>query len=101
MEWFNAFWENWILDAAGHFLLASALGFAACWLTQIMLYVPLSIISNLRRSPISRVVTCGMLVCSLLLGIAFALISHAWLDGFVSWWQTPLSPPLDIGGISF
>ena len=98
MEWFNAFLENWVLDAAQHWLVSSCLGFAAFWLTLTIFSAPLYTMSSLRRLPTSRAVIYGILACSLLLGISLALASHAWLDGFVSWWSTPLGPPL--GGFS-
>jgi hypothetical protein len=98
MAWVDAFIHKWVLDAVGHFLLASFLGLLAFWWTQIILYVPLSMVCNLRRSIPSRAAICGILALCLLLGICFAFISHAWLDGFATWYITPQGPPLNYGG---
>jgi hypothetical protein len=99
MAWIDAFMHNWVLDAAGHFLLASVLGLLAFWLTQIIFYVPLSMMYQLLRFPMPRAAIYGILALCLLLGMCFALISHAWLDGFAIWYITPSGPALNYGGM--
>lgn len=86
---------DWVVDASMHFWLASLLGLLAYWLTLTIFFAPCFILEHLTGKPTPRAVIYGMLILSLLLGILLAFMSHAWLDGFVSWWQTPLGPPLE------
>lgn len=98
MEWINAFIHNWVLDAAGHLVLAWSLGFAASWLMLTIFYAPLSMVYAYRRLPMPRAAIFGILALCLLAGISLALLSHAYLDGFSLWYSAPLGPPLDYGG---
>jgi hypothetical protein len=95
MEWLNAFLHNWVLDAAHHWLLASSLGFVASWWMLTTFYAPLSMVYGLLRLPVSRAAIYGILICCLLAGLSLALLSHSWLDGFATWYRTPLGPPLN------
>lgn len=98
MEWLEAFFENWVLDAARHWLLAFGLGVLVSWWMLTMLHALLSILSHLLRLPISRVAIYGILILCLAACVVVAWYSHAALDGFVTWWHTPLGPPLNYDG---
>ena len=88
-------WIDWIADGSQHFLLASLAGLLAFWWTLITFSAPCFILERLTGKLTRRGVIYGMIILSLLLGISLAFISHAWLDGFASWYQTPLGPPLE------
>lgn len=82
--------EVLITDESKHFLLGSLAGLLAFGLMWITLSVPGSIISQLRRRPISSGVACGTLIFCLLLAVSFALLSHYFLDYTVVLWDMPL-----------
>jgi CHASE2 domain-containing sensor protein len=93
-------WLTFILDTLAdeqkHFLLSSVmgcLGFAWTWIT---LFASFYGVACLTRRPTSTAVAYGILICSLLVGVSFALAAHWGLDYWQQLYTTPLNPPLQL-----
>jgi hypothetical protein len=86
---------HFLTEASNHFLLAFALGFLGFFWMRIICSVLYSVMLRLTRRKASTAAVFFTIYLPLLLGLALALLSHSWLDGFSIWWKTPLGPPLD------
>lgn len=95
-QWID-FLINALTDESYHFWLALASGLLGCWLTLTMFSAPFWILEGLTRRHIPTAVACGILICSLLAGVSFALASHWGLDYLSTWLNAPLGPPLTPG----
>jgi len=87
------FLAEWSGDAVKHWLLAFAVGFLGFLLTSTMLSA-LRYATNLllKRMGAGYII----LICSLLVAVSLALLSHWALDYFWQWWTTPLGEPLNL-----
>jgi uncharacterized metal-binding protein len=98
MEWIMQFVDVWGEHIVLHFALAfcvGLLGFLPMLTTSLALC---SLVERLTRSTTRSVVVYGILLISILAGLALALLSHWALDAVITWYQTPLGPSLDISG---
>jgi hypothetical protein len=80
-----------------HFFLAALLGLVVFSLTAIISTASLKLMGWIGVSPKRTVfVMRGMVISSLLLGIAAAWLSHVGLDYYYAWYTKPLGPPLQL-----
>jgi len=101
MTWIHSLAEI-IMDTPNLFWIASVLGLLAFYMTWITLFAMLSGAVFLSQRQPGRVIVYGIIVCSMLVGIAAGLASHWALDILSNTLTTPLGPPLEIeiGGLS-
>ncbi len=92
MEWLD-FIILVVTDESKHFLFSAAWGSVGFLLTWTILSVLYFILGLPKKLPVA---VYGILICSLLVGLSFALQAHWLLDYLSTWYVTPLGPPLDL-----
>lgn len=95
LEWVN-FIMDMLADESKHFVLSAFLGSLGCWLTWIMLSASFYGLELLTQRRANMVVGLGILICSIAVGIGFALAGHWLLDYWQHIYTTPLNPPLNL-----
>lgn len=88
-----------IEDESRHFTCSAFSGFSGFFLTLIMLCVAYLVYLYLTRRKASIVAGFFILICSILVGLAFSAASHYFLDYAHIWYETPLGPALWGGGM--
>jgi uncharacterized metal-binding protein len=84
-------------DPIEHYCLAAFVGLLVFCLTAIISTNLFKFMVWIGTSPRRMIFLMrGMVIFSLLLGIAFALLSHLGLDLFYAWYTRPLGPTLHI-----